>query len=154
MGMYTEIRVRATIKHKYVDLILAREDLFWREILKLQSSEKEQLNENLESKIDNFLIDKFKNINLHFLKKWEDECPRIDMIPFGNSTYFDQDPEWEYKFDPETRYWQFQFNLKNYDEEIEKFLSYVLPELAEEVHECWYHYEEDDTATKLEINCF
>ncbi len=50
---------------------------------------------------------------------------RVDFIPFGASAYLDG----EYDIAPEhkgTR-WSFGCSLKNYEDEIEGFLSHVLP---------------------------
>jgi hypothetical protein len=128
MGMYTELRFRATIKHKYRDLVaFINNEGDWK--------------------------DAVLRFNFPWLKGWS-EFSRSGMIPDGGSAYFDDDPDWERKFDPETGFWQVQCNLKNYQGTIEHFLAHILPEIASEVHEAWEHYEEDEKPRKVGVTCF
>lgn len=133
MGDYTELRVRATIKHKYRDLVTELMDennkCYWRELV---------------ARFPKFM----------WLRAWAHKVDCSMMIPFGGSSSFPNDPDWAHTWNPETGFWQFQCSLKNYEGTIENFLAHVLPELAETVHEAYEHYEYDDEPSKIGVTCF
>lgn len=87
-------------------------------------------------------------------KWWESSIPecrafgrnaRAVFIPMGAITYM---PDYWYeediynlRYDVETGYWAFKCSLKNYNYEIEQFLS-IIPVFIEEISYMEVHYEE------------
>lgn len=136
MGDYTELRVRATIKPKY------RQLMDW------------TINgEGRETWPDRWKAAYYLNPDFDWLPAWTERY-RADMIPYGGSSYFQDDPDWEHVFRMDDGFLQFQCNLKNYDSDIEYFLDNVLPEIAEAVIECWMHFEYDAKPKKIDVRCF
>lgn len=131
MGMYTELRLRATVKHKYSDLVaeVTNNHTLWSEAASQR---------------------RFAFPWLVEAARWNDESSsrRLNNIPYGCSAYFDDVEEWKTRYDPKTRVWVVQCNLKNYGGEIEYFLKHMFPHLVESYDEVWYRYEEDAKPTR------
>lgn len=68
---------------------------------------------------------------------------RSIFIPFGS------DPDAR-EFDILTGAWEFDTELKNYDNTIEKFFE-IVPKMMETVSECVTHYEGDDYIRSHEL---
>lgn len=127
MGDYTELRVRATIKpeYRYIFDEKINHNRTWDDIAYFYPGTK--------------WLDRWVNI------------PRYQFIPSGGSAYFQDDPEWELTFNPQTGFLQFQCNLKNYVRTIETFIEEVLSVAAQEVHECWTHFEYDPEPKRVTV---
>ena len=124
MGMYTGLRVDIKLKEEFVPII---EDL-----MELHNWTKVAEKYPKCGPIVNFSQDH-----------------RSDFIPFGAILYvpwYRDDPRWDDRLDEKR--WVFQCSLKNYHRTIEKFLSNVLPEIAEQVNEVWTQYEEEKEPTR------
>jgi hypothetical protein len=69
---------------------------------------------------------------------------RCDMIGWGGSYYFDGQPYIQFRYDEIAKCWFLTtcFNLKNYDQEIEKFLDWLCPYILTEGYLGTYWYEE------------
>ena len=86
-----------------------------------------------------------------FFQSWG-EVGRASFIPFGVMCYMPEEwGETRSKFDRSTGVWEFHCSLKNYEGEIEKFLSEILSEISESVEFCQTLYEEDESETDWTI---
>lgn len=132
MGMYTGLRVKVTVKDEYRNMISA-------------------INEGAEwgyfSKQYPFIAEYAK-------------LARSEFIPSGSLCYMPY--SWETKdYEPtdgfdgnlnmETGKWTFQCSLKNYENEIEKFLDEVLPNIITSSEHIEYFYEEWDSGRLYEL---
>lgn len=122
MGMYTGLRVKAYIKHEFVEMVnaIVNKDAEWKEF-------------------DYPFLDEFKNLS------------RADSISFGASCYFGEDWNDKNHFNPEQAVWEFACNIKNYSGEIDKFLEDVLPNIAITAT-AERLYEEDTVSALYEIS--
>jgi hypothetical protein len=130
MGMYTGLRFRGYIKPEYRQMI--------QEIL--GDYDNWQDRKHWEHYIEQFpFLENFATL------------PRASMIPFGGHAYM---PDvWDNKenivtssfkrqFDMETGYFAFSCSLKNYDDEIDTFISEVIPIMCESTDHIEEFYEE------------
>lgn len=93
---------------------------------------------------------------------------RSRFIPFGALSYmpdcwegepYDKENPWDCpdtdgfdrKFNKETGYWSFQCSLKNYEGEIEYFISKIVPLICSKVVHCEEFYEEWDVSNLYEL---
>lgn len=69
---------------------------------------------------------------------------RCDMIGWCGSYYFDGQPYIQFRYDKIAKCWFLTtcFNLKNYDQEIEKFLDWLCPFILTDGYLGTYWYEE------------
>lgn len=73
---------------------------------------------------------------------------RRDFIPFGSLAYMPddfsdaEDGESYSRFDPVTGLWEFCCSLKNYEDEIEQFVTEVLAHIVDRVFWCERLYEQ------------
>lgn len=69
---------------------------------------------------------------------------RCDAVGWGGSYYFDGQPHIQFRYDKIAKCWFLTtcFNLKNYDQEIEKFLDWLCPYILTEGYIGTYWYEE------------
>lgn len=130
MGMYTDLRARLTIKEEFRPVIAELMDLneyrSWQDVAGMFPQ-------------------------YPFLAEWA-KIWRCDFIPFGALSYMPweaDDPEWKRSF--KDGVWVFQCSLKNYEEEIQKFVATVLPHIVETCHELYSLYENDAQVEHLEI---
>lgn len=74
------------------------------------------------------------------------ETARCDLIGKCGSYYFDGQPYIQFRHDKIANCWFFTtcFNLKNYDQEIEKFLDWLCPYILTEGYLGTYWYEEQE----------
>lgn len=79
------------------------------------------------------------------------KADRCDVIGRGGSYYFDGQPYIQFKYDEIAKCWFLTtcFNLKNYDQEIEKFLDWLSPYILTEGYIGTYWYEEWSAPTNL-----
>lgn len=115
MGMYTELDLKVE--------------------LKLDDEALDAINKLIKGESD--LID----IQHPFFK-----CPRAPIIFHGGSYYFDRKPFVSFTYDDITKshFLSTCFNLKNYNEEIEKFLDWLRPYIKTYGYIGTYWYEEYD----------
>ncbi len=115
MGMYTGLRFEGIVKKEFRE-----------QIQELTSREKEW------SELDDIELRDFGLFG------------RSMFIPFGALCYMPD--HWDYNsfnlyYNEETGYWTFKCSLKNYDNELEKFIDLV-PYFIEKVFHFEYLYEE------------
>lgn len=84
------------------------------------------------------------------LKEWC-KVERKNLFPFGRVLYMPDNWEEESKSIIKGLWWEVNCSLKNYEEEIEEFLSSVLPQLISEECEVETCYEEDNYSNFLII---
>ena len=72
------------------------------------------------------------------------ETDRCDAVGCGGSYYFDGQPHIQFIYDEIAKCWFLTtcFNLKNYNQEIEKFLDWLCPYILTEGYIGTYWYEE------------
>ena len=117
MGMYTGIRFEGIVKKEFREQIegLMQRDEIW------------------------------STLNDPKLKEFGKELGVMSLfIPFGSLFYMPD--HWDYNsfnlyYNEETGYWTFKCSLKNYDNELEKFIDLV-PYFIEKVFHFEYLYEE------------
>jgi hypothetical protein len=133
MGMYTGLRFRGFVKPEYREMIKQVQETagYW------------------EAFVEQFpFLEDFAHL------------PRSGMIPFGSLSYMPS--EWDdndnirtssfkRSIDMETGYWTFQCSLKNYNNEIDAFLSEVVPQICSSTEYIEYLYEEWDSSTLYEL---
>jgi len=75
---------------------------------------------------------------------------RLDVLS-GDSYYFDAIPVMKFKYDKisDSYYLTVIFNIKNYEDEIEKFLKLIEPYVISEGHVGHKRYEESDKPTLI-----
>lgn len=125
MGYYTSLRARMTVKPKYRKLIQMRHDRQnpdgtwkadwgWEKVLKAYPT-----------------CDALR----HWVGYW-----RADFIPngaLGNvPPDFSKTGDTYSEFDPETGVWEFACSLKNYEGEIEAFVSLIVADMIESIEYC------------------
>lgn len=77
-----------------------------------------------------------------------DKC---DFIGWCGSYYFDGQPHIQFRYDEIAKCWFLTtcFNLKNYDNEIEKFLDWLCPYILTEGYLGTYWYEKQEEPTRV-----
>lgn len=135
MGMYTGLRCKVIIKDQYRALIekMMSERLDWKE---------------LDSGLD--FIEVFsRGFRANFIPygslsympdEWEDTPKKED----GSYDWIDATATdgFNREFNKETGYWSFQCSLKNYENDIEKFMDLILENIAEKIVHLEKYYEE------------
>lgn len=123
MGMYTELDLKVAIK----------DDPIVVDILKDISTGDESL--TIKDRLDH-----------PFFK-----TDRCDMVGRGGSYYFDGQPYTQFRYDEIAKCWFLTtcFNLKNYNQEIEKFLDWLCPYILTEGYIGTYWYEENFAPTDI-----
>lgn len=123
MGMYTELDLKVAIK----------DDPIVVDILKDISTGDESL--TIKDRLDH-----------PFFK-----TDRCDMVGWGGSYYFDGQPYTQFRYDEIAKCWFLTtcFNLKNYNQEIEKFLDWLCPYILTEGYIGTYWYEENFAPTDI-----
>jgi hypothetical protein len=136
MGMYTGLRVKVIVKEEYRQMI-------------------KEINEG--AKWSDF------STQYPFLLDYAKQS-RAEFIPRGSLSYMPNHWEtgefpnhkatdgFERNIDMRSGLWTFQCSLKNYEGEIEQFLSEVLPHIISEAKHIEYRYEEDDESTMYEFS--
>lgn len=134
MGMYTGLRFKGIIKlecRKDIDAVI-NSDIHWKQC-------------------ENSVLKSFGYME------------RASMIPFGALAYMPDSWEtmkeggtdwrdmiatdgFDLSFNKDTGRLTFQCSLKNYNDEIDIFISNVIPEICESVEHCEEYYEEDDVS--------
>lgn len=78
---------------------------------------------------------------------------RIRMVMCGDSCSFDGDTYYEFRFDEIQKEWSLTINsnIKNYDEEYQKFLDYIQPYITDDWRKFlgFIHYEEEENPTLI-----
>lgn len=78
---------------------------------------------------------------------------RIRMVMCGDSCSFDGDTHYEFHFDEIQEEWALTINsnIKNYDEEYQKFLDYIQPYITDDWRKFlgFIHHEEDENPTLI-----
>ena len=132
MGMYTGLRVKVTVKEEYRGMINEiNNGAEWREF----------------------------STRHPFVAEYA-RLGRSEFIPSGMISYmpdywetedYEATDGFDRKIDMETGYWTFQCSLKDYENEIEKFLDEVLPNIITSSEHIEYFYEEWDSGRLYEF---
>lgn len=132
MGMYTGFRFKGIVKKEYKNLIECLHNSalccneVWTEVYFC----------NTDIKIEKKILE------------WS-RIGRSDFIPFGRHCYMPASWGEQYSnYDPITGTWKFSCSLKNYENEIETFMTDLLPYLIEDSSLCETLYEEDRNSKK------
>lgn len=127
MGMYTELNIGVEFKKDTPQDILNA----------------------VQYMIDNNYSQEFnKDHELFQTSRWD------WMLRSGGSYYFDTKPSRSFLLDDvtETYFLSFVTNIKNYDNEWEKFLDYISPYVANQGYVGTYRYEEEEYPSLVIIN--
>lgn len=118
MGMYTELDLKVAIKD---DPIVVN--------ILLDLSDKDKF-VSIKNRIDHPFF----------------RADRCDLIGRGGSYYFDGQPYIQFRYDEIAKCWFLTTcsNLKNYNQEIEKFLDWLCPYILTEGYIGTYWYEEQE----------
>lgn len=126
MGMYTGLRIKATVKQEYREMIKEiHEGADWSDFVKQFP----------------FLTEYAKQDRAEFIPRGV-VCYMPDSWEMGEYPNEVATDGFERSIDMETGYWTFQCSLKNYNNEIEQFFKEVLPNLTESAEHIEYLYEE------------
>lgn len=124
MGMYSCLKVHCILKDEYLKVIKRLYEIY-------ENSKKSNLYHSCVN-IWSLVADKF---NLSFIREWVKGRERTCMIPFsGEDTSLE---EWDWS-GLRVNEWKFVTKFKNYDNEINSFISMVLLKICKKIIHCEY----------------
>lgn len=113
-----------------------------------------ELDKNTNKDIIEFLNFQLNREETEFVSKSNHEffkCSRSSSFGYMDSYYFDSIPVFKFRHDDisNSYFLTMVFNLKNYENEIEKFLDLINPYIISDGHIGHKRYEEQETPTIL-----